>query len=289
MSDEIGIEGSEPERRPQWFFFPSTGHSCSQEFAMFVRDFHGCVEYFTYMGNLANAADRVKRIAREALRKPGEEQVSEENEASAIKKYERFGSLSVRHITNVTVDAFLWYISNISQRVLIKKPQMLKTKEQVRIDEIVDFTTKRDLVKFLVDRRVSRLAYGGLQEIENYLGETFGIALFSDATQRAQARFFVEVRNINVHNRSRANSIFLARTSGDRAIDCIEGEQVTLGLKIFDLCEALIRSAMDFDTECCSKFRISKKSLSAHINNKEILKEMDVHHLMHLRAELSNL
>ena len=290
MSNELGIDEAEETEGRRWFFFPTTSFSCSHELALFVRDFHSSVEYFAYMGQLAHAADQVKKIARDALRDAKDDRKSDEkDEASAIKKYGRFGSLSVRHITNVTVDAFLWYISNIAQRVLIKRPQMLKTKEQVRIDEIVEFSTKRDLVRFLVDRKVSRLAYGGLQEIEDYLSDTFGLSLFSDSLQRQQVQFFVEVRNINVHNRSKANSIFLSRTSGYREVECVEGGAVMLRLKVFDLCEALMIAAMKFDHECCAKFKIARKSISSHIDNEEIAKEIDFHHKMHMRAALHGL
>ena len=236
------------------------------------------------MGQLAHSADKVKKIARDALSYPAVLEDSESNLFSAIKKYERFGGLSVRHITNVVVDAFLWYVSSMAQRVLIRRPEMLKTKEQVRIEEIVEFSSKRELVKFLVDRKVSRLAYGGLQEIETYLSDSFGIELFVDPDERAKVRFLVEVRNINAHNRGHANSIFLGRTTGFKEILCTEGKPVMLKLKIFELCEALVMAAMRFDKACCSKFKIRQRSISTQIDNKETVRELDLHHKMYLQA-----
>jgi hypothetical protein len=269
---------------PQWFFFPATTYICSSEFALFIKDFHSCVEYFSYMGQLAHSADKVKKIARDALSYPAVLEDAESNLFSAIKKYERFGGLSVRHITNVVVDAFLWYVSSMAQRVLVRRPEMLKTKEQVRIEEIVEFSSKRELVKFLVDRKVSRLAYSGLQEIETYLSDSFGIELFVDPDERTKVRFLVEVRNINAHNRGHANSIFLGRTTGFKEILCTEGKPVMLKLKIFELCEALVMAAMRFDKACCSKFKIRQRSISTQIDNKETVRELDLHHKMYLHA-----
>ena len=118
----VGKSDQIKDIEPQWFFFPATTYICSSEFALFIKDFHSCVEYFSYMGQLAHSADKVKKIARDALSYPAVLEDSESNLFSAIKKYERFGGLSVRHITNVVVDAFLWYVSSMAQRVLGSEP-----------------------------------------------------------------------------------------------------------------------------------------------------------------------
>lgn len=269
-----------------WFFLPTTSYVTTSEFAALLSDYHNSVEYFTYMGQLAHNADRIAQIARNALSNLPIGHRNDDDGPRAIEKYERFGATSVRQITNVLVDAFLWYISNMTQRVLLKRPQMLKTKEQIRIEEIVEFSSRSELVKFLVDRRVSRLAFGGLQEIETYLQDTLGIDLFSDNLQRDRVRFFVEVRNINAHNRGRANSLFLNRTAKFRMLACVEGEPIHLRTEVFILSEALIRAAMNFDKLCSEKFGIKRKKISSHISNKDIIREMDTHHIMHMQAAL---
>lgn len=279
-SDPAGLER-------QWFFFPSTSFSCSLEFALFVKDYHSCVEYFSYLGNLAYRADEVRRIARGALAEFKNGAPEKGSDTFATDKYIRFGGVAVKHITNVTVDAFLWYISNIVQRILLKRPEMLKTKEQVRVDEIVDFSSKRELVKFLVDRRISRPAYGGLSEIEAYLTDTLGLDLFDTSEARRWVRFFVEVRNVNAHNRGRANSIFLARTAEFRPVECVDGQRVVLALKVFDLCEAVVRTAMGFDQACCNKFKLRRLSMSSHIKDESVVREINSHHFLHLRAAMS--
>ena len=59
------------------------------------------------------------------------------------------------------VDNFTTYISELLRDVLTSKPEILRSKQEVRLDYVLKFASLSELISDLVDRKVSDLGYLG--------------------------------------------------------------------------------------------------------------------------------
>jgi hypothetical protein len=180
--------------------------------------------------------------------------------------------LNSRNIVANTAEAFLWYVSNIIQDAIRRKPQLMISSETMKIEDIFNYSNRRELVNYLIDRKINSLSYGGLRQIEKYLSETLGIVLFQDPFTKNMLRIFIEVRNIHAHNRGYVNKVFL-----DRVGECLDGLDFRLeeGKKAHLDYDALcmfsrvcVETAMHLDKEVSQKFKIDKKRLSTWLVKK---------------------
>ena len=106
------------------------------------------------------------------------------------------------------VDNFLTYVTELLTLVHGTRPESLRSQEQIRLDEVLQFKNMDDLISHLVERRVTRLAYGGLVEITDSLSKNLSFELFVNDKDLQAAIRIVESRNIIVHNRGIANQRF---------------------------------------------------------------------------------
>jgi hypothetical protein len=157
---------------------------------------------------LATAADTTAVAAAKALMAVGpdshdrriELQETIENPDRAFKKLRRYSGINSRNIAVSTADGFLWFISNVTQSAIKRRPELLKSGESIRVEDILEFENKRDLVNYLVDRKVNALSFGGMKQIEKFVLDYLGIEVFATERDRAKMRTLIEIGNIFAHN-----------------------------------------------------------------------------------------
>jgi hypothetical protein len=155
------------------------------------------------------------------------------------------------------------FFSGLVQAAALKRPETISSSTQLKVEDVLRFSSHRKLVEFLVDRKINELAYGGLKDMERYLAERLGIMMFNDETERSLLKLFVEARNINVHNGGVVNSIFANR------VGVVDGFNYHIGKRFhvdFDdlirMSENAMRVAMRLDREIAAKFRMQTKAHS---------------------------
>ncbi|RMC37429.1 hypothetical protein [Paracoccus alkanivorans] len=265
----------EAEKMGPTFYFPPQSTLSSRSLYLFLLDYYKVVDLFFFTLHLAHSADNASLIASEALMigaKNEEErqrlQANIDNPVRAVKKLNEFGSLNSKNLTINTVDAFLWFISATIQSAMKKRPEIVKSGESVRIEDIFEFGNKRELIDYLIDRKVNSLSYGGMSKVERFINESMGVAMFPDDHARELTQIFVEVRNIQVHNRGVVNKIFLGRVTQHQRFQFIEGKRAHLDFDdLVDLTRVCVQTAIDLDTKICKKFGIKRKRYSTWRKN----------------------
>lgn len=252
------------------FYFPPQSILTSHTLYLFLRDYHKVVDLFYFTLNLAHNADNASLNASKALLPLAKNDVEKrrlqdniDNPERAVKKLYDFSTVNSKNLTTNIADAFLWFVSKSIQGAMRKKPEMVKSGESVKVEEIFNFSRKRDLIDYLIDRRVNSLSYGGMSKVESFINDSMGVTIFPDEEDRTLMQVFVEVRNIQVHNRGIVNRVFLSRVPHHPKFQFIEGERAHMD---FDMLLALsrvcVRSAIDLDTKICEKFGIKRKRYS---------------------------
>lgn len=240
---------------------------CSHSLYLFLQDYHYTVDAFFYFIYLAGYADSTSLTAAEALSigdKSGKYTAllgaMKKNPTPHFEKLKGYYWYSSRNLTNAVVDAYLCFLSSTIKAALKKRPDAVKSREQVRIDELLDHRSRREMVDYLIDRKVNSLAYSGIRGVEEYISSTLGVDMLPTSECRDEVLLFNEIRNISVHNRGYVNHIFMGR------IPCRWSGEFEVGRRFhanFDrfcaLSRATIDSALFLDLQISKKFGIRRK------------------------------
>ena len=252
------------------FYLPPPTTLASRSLYLFLSDYYKIIDLFYFTLHLAHNADRAALTASKALISVAKNEEERQryqdiidHPERAVKKLNQFGALNSRNLTVTTVDAFLWFISATIQGAMKKRPEMIKSGESVKIEDIFEFSNKRELINYLIDKKVNSLSYGGMSKIEKFISNSMGISMFSDHDARQLMQIFVEVRNIHVHNRGFVNQVFLSRAMQHEKFQFVEGKRAQLDFdELVYLTRVCVQTAIDLDGQICKKFSIKQKRYS---------------------------
>jgi hypothetical protein len=149
---------------------------------------------------------------------------------------------------------------------------VLRSSERIAIDEVLQFTRFDDLIAYIADRKITELSYGGLKELERFLAERLGLALFASSRERMLLTIFVELRNIETHNRGIINELFLKRvgsTKNDKW-KFVEGKVYhALYDEFVELANNSIEVSVRLDSAIAKKFKLKRsKFYKRHVEAK---------------------
>ena len=245
-----------------------SSHKSSEALARFHRTYKSIFDFFFFTVELSHAIDDMRDIATEALAKVGNRN---DNNRSLIappakrkparERLAEFSSIQSRNITISLVDNFLCYLSEIIQNVMIKRPEILRSSESIRFDEVLQFSKFADLKQYIVDKKINELSYRGMGEFESYVQSRFGIDLFASDEERSLLTIFIESRNIITHNRGVPNDIFMKRirNHSHEQFSFTSGKRVHYG---FDHLTILSNNttiiARRLDDTICKKYKLKR-------------------------------
>jgi hypothetical protein len=112
----------------------------------------------------------------------------------------RFGAFSpllLEMVLTRGVDSFLTYLSELFSLVFRSRPETLRSREQIRVEDVLEHESMDEVVAFLSERRVGRLAYAGLRDLAKEVESDLGLALFPEPGALDRAVSIVEARNLN--------------------------------------------------------------------------------------------
>ena len=239
---------------------------CSEPLANSFIAYRDSFDSFMFLIDLAARADRMRKIAIDAL---GDTDPDDEPEPTQ-KALKRFSRTNSENLVNNSVNAFQRYFSQIVQECIRKRPDILTTNEQVPVRDIVHLKRMSDVIELLVERRVNKLAYEGITGIELYFEDRLGLKLFASDKERQLTREFIELRNIIVHNGGIVNAIFLERIGAAPTKAFRLGKRFHVGWH--DFCEYaanMISVTSKLDTAACDKFSIRRKKFGTWVDLKK--------------------
>lgn len=79
-----------------------------------------------------------------------------------------------------TIDNFINYFKEILSEIVIKNPNILKSKDTERLDFILSFKTFEELVNAITEKKVEALFYQGIKDIQQYFRDRLGIEIFKE-------------------------------------------------------------------------------------------------------------
>lgn len=248
-------------------FMPSPTTLSTESFSKFLAEYRANVNAFFFITNVVGHVDRNRVIAAEALLHGAKDDEEREKLQDTLRSpnetmqaLNKHSSVMSMNLTNGVVSAFQRYFSSIVQAAGLKQPFILAS-AQVKVEDVLRFSRHRDLVSFIVDRKVNELAYGGLIDLEKFFNDRLGVKMFESDHERELLRLFIEARNINVHNGGVVNDIFLSRAGSVDGFEYVRGKRFYID---FDALVALtvnaMKVAMHIDAAVAAKFRIQRKA-----------------------------
>jgi len=180
----------------------------------------------------------------------------------AQKKLNSFGDLQGENIIIRVVDNFLSFLSEIIQEAFRRKPEMLRSDEVIKLDDVLRFSKYSDLTSFLIERKINELSYGSIIEVEKFIKQRSGLDLFETEDEKTLLVLGIELRNIYTHSRGVVSDITLRRVAGLKHDWKFEKGKRVGGVgydEIVLLANNVFRIARRLDTAFATKFKIRRK------------------------------
>jgi hypothetical protein len=226
----------------------------------------------------AQEKDHMQFLARKTLIELGEipfekadEETADESpdeskilKGPATKAFIKVTSDLYRNMFVRIMENFETYLADILAEIYIEKPEMLKSKETLTLDEVLRFECRDDLIKYISEKRVNNLQMQGLKAIRKHVAEQHGLNWFTDEDETFLDRAML-TRNVIVHNKSRVNHIYLKKYP-----DC--GHELGHKLKVKAYAESMvprileIASKLDLITAEKFEFEIYKQKSKESIS-----------------------
>lgn len=241
---------------------------CTKAFHGFLSEFRQAHHLFLFTVDLAAQTDRRRVTAAQALIKAlGERDPEYDKYKQAIEDPDRvlsslkkFASSNSRNLVLTTCNSFLCYYSEIIQAAINKRPELLRSKQTIRWDELLGFSRFSDIVSYLIDKKINELSYAGIMQMDEFMSERLGIEAATSDVQRNLVNILVEIRNIHTHNRGVVNSIFLSRVRDHMHFDFVNGKFFHVDYDEFVLLSTnAIEVALLIDEAIAKKFGLRRK------------------------------
>lgn len=173
------------------------------------------------------------------------------------KYVKRFGRMVLEMLLVRGTDNFLTYLSQLLALIFTERPETLRSSETVRLEDILQHKTMEDLVKQLAERRVERLSYQGMKDLQKDLKEKLGFEIFPSSEALSRAVEIIEIRNLIVHNRGVVNRTFQART-GDSSTNI--NNRLRDAVRVTSDLDFLGHSVLDIDERAAQKFGLTRSA-----------------------------
>lgn len=100
-------------------------------------------------------------------------------------------------------------LSDIIRAALLYRPQMLKSKRMISYEDILSEPDMGSLVAKIVDKEISDLTYGSIDDLIEYLKNKLHIPIDFLPEEKEELNWCKAQRNLLVHNQGRVDAKFL--------------------------------------------------------------------------------
>lgn len=157
-----------------------------------------------------------------------------------------------------SVENFLVYVSDVISEVLIACPHLLKSQEQVTLEDVLQHGTIAEFVSWAAEKRVAQLSFQGLDDIAQYVTKRLGLNLHQDEDDWVSLKKGVQLRNLIVHRRSRVDERFI-RLTGEKGL-VKGGSYPTTMPDYVHAARSAMKIVSEFDARVAHKFPVEQRS-----------------------------
>ena len=248
---------------------PRPTQLCTPPLYRFQRRHFEIFDFMFLTTNLAVAADDVRAAAINALSNPDSDDDTrmiayKKNPTPNFDRIFAYANYRSEVMTVFLVDNFLGFLSEVIELCSRKRPELLKSSSQISVEDALRFSTKKELVDFIINRQINELSYGGIFAIEDFLMSRTKISFSDDEIARSRLNFATELRNVYVHSRGVINELFMSRVkSTDHGFSPVLGQRFHANFDaLCILANNLILIANDLDSKLAKKFNLQRKKYS---------------------------
>ncbi|WP_125513624.1 hypothetical protein [Streptomyces sp. WAC 01529] len=156
------------------------------------------------------------------------------------------------------VENFLCYVSDVITDALIARPELLRTQEQVTLEDVLEHESIEGFISWAAERRVAQLSFKGLEDIAQYIKKRLGLELHQEETDWLKLKKGVALRNLIVHQRGVIDQRFIYVTG---QTDLTKGSAYKTTMKDYvRTAESAMKIVGEFDVKVASKFSITQRS-----------------------------
>jgi hypothetical protein len=190
---------------------------CTHPGAKYFNSTFQTLELFSFVIDVVLCSDYAAHVAKCVLDggnfpkdlSPGD--LAAKTPGPQTKRLREHSQLLLEMILSRAVDEFTTYLSEIIRAALTQKPEILKTRELLRLDYVLRFDSLGELTRELIDRKVADLSYRGFQDLLDWLNKKLGINIRSHAFKTESIVEIIETRNLIAHNGSRVGEKYLKK------------------------------------------------------------------------------
>ncbi len=166
--------------------------------------------HFLQVGNsfIAENKEEAKANYYESVRKADEDPGFLEGNYDKLLDISYYENKISRIIYVRAIDNFTTYFKDVLAEIVIKKPEILKSKETERLDFILEHTSIEDLIKSVSEKTIERLFYKGIKDIAKYFKDRLGVDIFKNQSVEDKINILIKQRNLVVHNRGKITKEF---------------------------------------------------------------------------------
>jgi hypothetical protein len=249
---------------------------CSAPLFRYLKRQRDIFDLFFFVVQLADGADKSRLIAARALAASGNEkdikQLAdiEADPKPALRHLQHHARLQVENLLIRSVDNFLSYLSDAIHIAMENKPELLRSKEEISLEELLDFNSFDDLISNLIDRKVTRLAYQGIDGLSEFIETRLGMKLCRDEQEQVLLTVAVELRNIYTHNRGLVSDITLKRLQKiEHGFEFKKGRSYHADFdELAEFSNNMALVANRLDTNLSKKFNLKRNAYSTHERRK---------------------
>lgn len=107
-------------------------------------------------------------------------------------------------------------LSDIIRAALLYKPQILKSKKMIAYEDILNEPDMGSLVAKIIDKEISDLTYGSIDDLIEYLKNKLHIPIDLLPEEKDELNWCKAQRNLLVHNQGRVDAKFLRITATEK-------------------------------------------------------------------------
>jgi hypothetical protein len=238
----------------------------TQAFVTLQSELNTITTWISFTHSMAKDIDKRAKIAARALSTSeliGPEELAryknilDEKTGTAEKAFNRYRQFNRKVVFVLAVDAFLRYLSDLLKVIHHDFPAILKTDDKIAFKEIVNFDRMNDLTDFLIERRITDLAFKSFGDLQKELRDRTGFDISPKPYRRNKISDLIEMRNLFVHAGGVVGHRYIRRVrkSTERIGDVLDVQDPVRYIFYLRIVAA------EIDSRAIQKFKIRKRSL----------------------------
>ena len=221
-------------------FFENTGH---------------LAEFFYYIIFTTKRVDEMRISAVKALAQINEQEpANEELKHVATDKLKKYLNLILELWLCRLVESYENYLSSVLKDVFLCCPQILKSSETVKLDEVLKYNTMDDFVTELTEKKINELSYSSFDDLFDFFNKKLGMQIIDNDADKTLIKEAIEIRNISVHNDCVINRRYIKKLDLDENL--IGTRRQIKAEYLSHIIDVLYNNVIKLDSRLIKKFDI---------------------------------